>query len=74
MQLNNKKFVVSRSHLRTFNSYIYAENTLTFAMDLRKSALYFVAILVLLNGMTGGTVLDSTLSTLTSEDKAAFRS
>ena len=43
-------------------------------MNLRKSALYFVAILVLLNGMTGGTVLDSTLSTLTSEDKAAFRS
>ncbi len=53
---------------------IYAKNTLTFAMNLRNSAFYFIAILVLLNGMTGGTVLHNTINTLTSADKAAFRS
>lgn len=35
---------------------IYTESTLTFAIYLRKSALYFVDIFVLLNGMTGDNV------------------
>jgi hypothetical protein len=50
------------------------KNTLTFSMDLRKSALYLPGILILLNGMTDGTILQNTVNTLTSEDKAVFRS
>ena len=37
---------------------IYIKNTLTFPMGFRKSDLYVFAILVVINGMTGGTVLD----------------
>jgi hypothetical protein len=43
-------------------------------MDLRKSALYFIGILVLLNGMTDGSILHNTVNTLTPKDKAVFRS
>lgn len=35
---------------------INTKNTLTFAMDLRKSALYVIAILVVVNGMTDGNI------------------
>lgn len=63
-----------KMHIPELSEIIYIKKTLFPAIDLRKLALYVVAILIFVNGITGSSVIDNTINTLTSEEKANFRS
>jgi hypothetical protein len=52
----HQKFSFAELSKDILSKDINTKNTLTFAMDLRKSALYVIAILVVVNGMTDGNI------------------